>query len=69
MDAVTPDPLRFAHETLPQRVRFAAGEAADAVAEEVRRLHASRVMAIASDAARAEPVLAGVTSPCSTPTS
>ena len=61
MDAVTTDPLRFAHETLPQRVRFAAGEAAAAVAEEVGRLHASRVMAIASDAARAEPVLAGVT--------
>ena len=50
----------FAHETLPQRVRFAAGEAADALAEEVRRLEGSRVMAIASDAARAEPVLAGV---------
>ncbi len=52
--------LTFAHETLPQRVRFAAGEAADAVAEEVRRLEGSRVMAIASDAGRAEPVLDGV---------
>jgi alcohol dehydrogenase class IV len=61
MERVTTDPLRFAHETLPQRVRFAAGEATDAVAEEVRRLDASRVMAIASDAARAEQVLAGVT--------
>jgi len=52
--------LRFAHETLPQRVHFAAGQAADAVAEEVRRLEGSRVMAIATGAARAEPVLAGV---------
>jgi alcohol dehydrogenase class IV len=58
---VTPDSLHFVHETLPQRVRFAAGGAAGAVAEEVGRLQASRVMAIASDAARAEPVLAGVT--------
>ena len=57
---VTPDPLRFAHETLPQRVHFATGEAVGAVAEEVRRLGASRVMGIASDAARAAPVLAGV---------
>ncbi len=61
MGVVTTDPLRFVHESLPQRVHFAAGEAAAAVAEEVRRLRASRVMAIASDAARAEPVLAGVT--------
>ncbi len=53
-------PLRFAHETLPQRVHFAAGEAADAVAEEVGLLRTGRVMAIASDAARAEPVLSGV---------
>ena len=60
MGDVTPDPLRFAHETLPQRVLFAAGEAAGAVTEEVRRLGASRVMAIASDATRAEPVLTGV---------
>ena len=57
---VTTNPLRFAHETLPQRVCFAAGEAADAVAEEVRRLGGSRVMAIATNPDRAEPVLAGV---------
>ncbi len=54
------DGLRFAHETLPQRVRFASGEAAVAVADEVRRLDGSRVMAIASDAPRARPVLSGV---------
>src|SRR4051794_13858529 len=60
MGDVPPDPLRFAHETLPQRVHFAAGEAADAVGEEVRRRHVSRVMAIGSDAARIEPVLSGV---------
>lgn len=57
---VTPAFPRFVHETLPQRVSFAAGEAADAVSEEVRRLGGSRVMAIATDADRAEPVLAGV---------
>ena len=53
-------PLRFVHETLPQRVHFAVGAAADAVAEEVRRLEGSRVMAIATDPDRARPVLAGV---------
>ena len=57
---MAPDSLRFAPETLPQRVHFAAGEAADAVAEEVRRLEGSRVMAIASSPDRAQPVLAGV---------
>jgi alcohol dehydrogenase class IV len=60
MDDVDPSPLRFAHETLPQRVHFAAGAAADAVADEVGRLGARRVMAIAGDAARAEPVLRGL---------
>jgi alcohol dehydrogenase class IV len=57
---VTPERLRFAHETLPQRVRFAAGEAAGAVAEEVRRLDGSRVMAIASSPDRVAPVLGGL---------
>jgi alcohol dehydrogenase class IV len=52
--------VQFTHDWLPQRVVFAAGGAAEAVAEEVRRLEASRVMAIASDTARAEPVLAEV---------
>jgi maleylacetate reductase len=52
--------VQFTHDWLPQRVRFATGGAAGAVAEEVRRLGASRVMAIASDADRVEPVLAGV---------
>jgi alcohol dehydrogenase class IV len=52
--------VQFTHDWLPQRVRFATGGAAEAVAEEVRRLECSRVMAIASDAARAEPVLGGV---------
>lgn len=40
--------MRFVHETLPQRVRLASGEAAAAVAEEVAALDASRVMVIAS---------------------
>jgi alcohol dehydrogenase class IV len=52
--------VRFIHDWLPQRVRFATGGVADALADEVRRLGASRVMAIASDADRARPVLAGV---------
>src|SRR5829696_3365159 len=52
--------VQFIHDWLPQRVRFETGGAPEAVAEEVRRLHASRVMAIASDADRARPVLAGV---------
>jgi maleylacetate reductase len=57
---VTSEPLRFAHESLPQRVHFAAGEAAAAVAEEVGRLGGTRVMAIASSPDRAAPVLAGL---------
>jgi maleylacetate reductase len=52
--------VQFTHDWQPQRVRFATGGAAAAVAEEVRRLEASRVMAIASDADRAAPVLEGV---------
>ena len=52
--------MQFTHDWLPQRVRFAPGGAAEAIVEEVRRLGAARVMAIASDATRAEPVLAGV---------
>jgi alcohol dehydrogenase class IV len=52
--------VRFTHTWLPQRVVFAADGAAEAVADEVRRLGGSRVMAIASAPVRAEPVLAGV---------
>ena len=52
--------MQFIHDWLPQRVVFATGGAAGAVAEEVRRLGATRVMAIASDADRAGPVLDGV---------
>jgi alcohol dehydrogenase class IV len=52
--------VQFTHDWLPQRVRFASGGAAEAVAEEVRRLGAARVMAIAAEATRAEPVLTGV---------
>ena len=44
--------LKFEHNTLPQRVRFASGEAASALAEEVGALGASRVMVIASDGER-----------------
>jgi alcohol dehydrogenase class IV len=46
--------LRFTHETLPQRVRFAPGGAAEALREEVARLGAGRLMVIgrAADAER-----------------
>jgi alcohol dehydrogenase class IV len=40
--------VRFVHDTLPQRVRLAAGEAPAAVAEEVAALGATRAMVIAS---------------------
>ena len=43
--------MRFVHETLSQRVHFAAGAAADAVAEEVDRLGSRRVMLIAAPSA------------------
>ncbi|MFF8732618.1 maleylacetate reductase [Streptomyces sp. NPDC015171] len=40
--------MRFEHETLPQRVYFGSGGAADAVGAEAARLGAARVMVIAS---------------------
>ena len=51
--------MRFEHETLPQRVCFATGEAQAMLAGEVARLDASRVMVIASaaEAGRAEQVV------------
>jgi len=42
--------LRFVHDTLPQRVVFASGEACAAAADEMSRLGARRVMVIASPA-------------------
>jgi maleylacetate reductase len=50
--------MRFTHETLPQRVVFAAGESPAAVAAEVEALGASKVMLIASDRVRelADPI-------------
>ncbi|MFE9444621.1 maleylacetate reductase [Streptomyces sp. NPDC006602] len=41
--------MKFTHETLPQRVVFAAGESPVAVAAEVAALGGSKVMLIASD--------------------
>lgn len=41
--------MRFTHETLPQRVVFAAGESPVAVAAEIEALGGSKVMLIASD--------------------
>lgn len=41
--------MKFTHESLPQRVRFATGEAAAAVAAEVKTLGAQRVMVIAGE--------------------
>ena len=54
--------MGFTHETLPQRVRFAAGEAAPAVREEVDLLGARRAMVIASPrgTATARAVTAGI---------
>lgn len=42
--------MRFSHQTLPQRVIFASGEAQAAVASEIERLGARRVMVIAAPA-------------------
>jgi len=52
--------VRFTHETLPQRVTFATGDAARAVASELEALGASKAALIASDreAALAEPIAA-----------
>lgn len=54
--------MRFEHESLPQRVCFASGEAATAVRAEVGRLGASRVMVIAAptEAELAERVTVGL---------
>jgi maleylacetate reductase len=50
--------MRFTHETLPQRVVFAAGESPAAVAAEVTALGGTKVMLIASDRERtlADPI-------------
>ena len=48
--------MRFVHDTLPQRVRFASGEAADQLAEEVSDRGAARLMVIASDRGPGEQV-------------
>ncbi|MFI6874036.1 maleylacetate reductase [Streptomyces sp. NPDC050400] len=45
--------MRFEHETLPQRVRFGAGEARSAVRAEVERLGGARVLVIAAPSAAA----------------
>ena len=54
--------MRFVHDTLPQRVRFASGEAAAQLAEEVGELGAGRLMVIASERERelAERVATGL---------
>lgn len=45
-------PLRFVHDTLSQRVRFASGEAAEQLALEVDECGATRIMVIASASRR-----------------
>ncbi|MFI9779397.1 maleylacetate reductase [Streptomyces sp. NPDC051956] len=52
--------MRFEHETLPQRVHFASGDARAAVRTEVERLGGARVMVIATarEAERAKSVTA-----------
>lgn len=54
--------MRFTHETLPQRVVFAAGESPLAVAAEVEAPGGSRVMLIASDREKelADPIAKGI---------
>lgn len=54
--------MRFTHDTLPQRVRFATGEAAVAVAEEADLLGIRRAMVVATPrgVALAREVTAGV---------
>ncbi|MFK0159956.1 maleylacetate reductase [Streptomyces sp. NPDC090493] len=44
--------MRFQHDSLPQRVRFATGDAATALGEEVTSLGGSRLMVIAAEAER-----------------
>ncbi|MFI9605037.1 maleylacetate reductase [Streptomyces sp. NPDC052043] len=41
--------MRFLHETLPQRIRFASAEAAASLASEIQVLGSERVMVIASE--------------------
>ena len=54
--------MRFVHDTLPQRVRFGSGEAAEHLAAEIADLGAERVMVIASASGRelAERITAGL---------
>lgn len=54
--------MRFVHDTLPQRVRFGSGQAAENLAAEMAELGAGRVMVIASASSRglAERITAGL---------
>lgn len=52
--------MRFDHDTLAQRVRFGSGAAAENLAAEVAELGASRLMVVASNAALAGQVAAGL---------
>jgi alcohol dehydrogenase class IV len=45
--------MRFAHETLPQRVVFAPDDAARAIGDEIARLGAGRVMVVAAPSSAA----------------
>jgi hypothetical protein len=44
--------MRFVHETAPQRVRFASGDAADQLDEEISTAGVGRLMVIADESAR-----------------
>jgi maleylacetate reductase len=46
--------MRFVHDTLAQRVRFASGDAAAQLAEEIEHLGASRLMVIAGESAKSQ---------------
>lgn len=54
--------MNFVHEWLPQRVRFATGDAAGGVKAEVERLGVKRVMVIAAlaEAELADRVVSGL---------
>lgn len=45
--------MRFVHNTLPQRVRFASGEAAGQLAEEIKERGYTRLMVIATESEKA----------------
>jgi maleylacetate reductase len=52
--------MRFVHDTLPQRVRFATGEVNRHLVEEAKELECSRMMVIAANLERTEGIVTGL---------